>query len=147
MKGRPPFQGTPSEAARAGWCPSCLGTGMVHVLVPTEGLADCPDCGGTGRLPDGPVAPFYLSAQEAQTLAVACGLLMHLTEQMTDPETASLAEAVVAFNDGPAGTARLDQVVAKARERRPILRSLITALLELGDELDRETDRLRKAGP
>ena len=85
----------------------------------------------------GPVLPMYLNAEETTTLAVACGLLMHLTESMTDPNVASLFEAVVAFREGPSGTARLDQVVAKARERRPLLRSLITALVELGYDFDR----------
>jgi hypothetical protein len=95
----------------------------------------------------GPVAQLYLNAEEAQTLAVACGLLMHLTESMTDPDVASMFEAVIALKEGPAGTARLDQVVARARERRPLLQSLITALLELGYELDREAERLREDEP
>jgi hypothetical protein len=106
-------------------------------------------CGELAPGPDdrGPLAQLYLNAEEAQTLAVACGLLMHLTESMTDPAFTSLAEAAIALKEGPAGTARLDQVVARARERRPLLQSLITALLELGDELDREAQRLREDEP
>jgi hypothetical protein len=87
----------------------------------------------------GPVLPLYLNRDEATALAVAAGLLLRLTEGMLSPNTQSLAEAIIALEEGPAGTAHLDQVLAGAEARVPILRSLATALAELGYEFDRMT--------
>jgi hypothetical protein len=42
---------TPSEAARRGICPGCLGGGWVLRFVPVEHEGPCSTCGGTGRWP------------------------------------------------------------------------------------------------
>lgn len=43
-----PFPGTPSQAMKAGYCPSCLGTGRVTSVIPPVGPRDCRTCAGTG---------------------------------------------------------------------------------------------------
>lgn len=43
-----PFPGTPSETMKAGYCPSCGGTGTVLRAVPVEGTYPCSTCHGAG---------------------------------------------------------------------------------------------------
>jgi hypothetical protein len=53
-----PFQGLPSEAVKAGWCPMCMGTGKISPLTmcvhdgPGHAAGDpCELCKGTGTWP------------------------------------------------------------------------------------------------
>jgi hypothetical protein len=43
-----PFDGKPSEALAAGYCPGCRGTGRVIRFVPVEDEYPCSTCEGTG---------------------------------------------------------------------------------------------------
>src|SRR4051812_41329361 len=40
----------PSDAARVGLCPACLGLGIVHRCAPIDGPAACSSCSGSGNL-------------------------------------------------------------------------------------------------
>jgi hypothetical protein len=86
----------------------------------------------------GPVTPLYLNREEALVLAEAVSLFMRLSSHMVDESTQTLATEILRWKEGDASVARMDQVLARARERLPLLTSLQTALLELGDTLDRE---------
>lgn len=51
-----PFPGRPSAALRAGYCPSCMGTGRVERLTRVEPFitdvaSTCSTCAGTGTWP------------------------------------------------------------------------------------------------
>jgi hypothetical protein len=85
----------------------------------------------------GPVLPLYLNREECLVLLEAVWLFERIHAGMLGEQTQQLAQAVIAHKDGPAGTARLDQLMARSSERLPILRSLGTAIAELGDSLDR----------
>lgn len=91
-----------------------------------------------GQSPAGGVAPIYLDYDEAKVLALAVDLLGRLSQHMTSDDAAQLATAVIEWKDGEGGVARLDQTLAAARDRLPILSSLQTALAELSIQLERE---------
>lgn len=45
-----PFDGPPSAALAAGYCPGCAGTGQVERTVPAPGVYRCSTCGGGGTV-------------------------------------------------------------------------------------------------
>ncbi len=85
----------------------------------------------------GPVAPLYLNLEEVTQLEVAIGLLFRLSHHMVSDDAQALAGLILEWKEGPGAVSRLDQTLAHARDRLPILRSLATALAELTTELQR----------
>jgi exonuclease VII small subunit len=89
--------------------------------------------------PDGgPLGQIYLNLEETQVLWIAASLLERMSSHMVSPQAQELAEAVIVWKEGEGAVARLDQTLAAARERLPVLRSLLTALAELASSLERE---------
>lgn len=75
----------------------------------------------------GPVLPLYLNQRECEHLALCVQFM--LSVDLEDPELRASAEE--------RDLGRADQVRAAARDRKPILMSLNTALLELRGSLER----------
>jgi hypothetical protein len=86
----------------------------------------------------GPVLPLYLNLQETHVLALAVEICTRLDSAvLVDEEARLMAEEQILEKYGVGGVARADRSLAAARERLPILRSLYTALAELGTALER----------
>jgi hypothetical protein len=84
------------------------------------------------------VLPLYLNLDETRVLALTVEMCLRLDSSvLLNEDVQKQAEEVIKSREGAAGVARADQVLAKARERLPILRSLQTALAEHGDALER----------
>lgn len=81
----------------------------------------------------GPVLPLYLNLEECEVVYLAVELLQLVNKNIDGGRI----EAFVKVTEGPAGIARLDRTMAATRDRGPILRSLLTALAELGYSLNR----------
>jgi hypothetical protein len=65
-------------------------------------------------------------------------LMLRLSTHMVSEETMTLATEVIRWKEGDGAVGRLDRTLASARDRVPVLRSLLTALSELAEQLQRE---------
>jgi hypothetical protein len=87
---------------------------------------------------DGPVTAIYLNLRETEILAMGVEMMLHLDSSVIlNEDYQQQAEELIKAREGLPGMARADQVIAEARERLPVLRSLQTALAEHGMTLER----------
>jgi hypothetical protein len=84
------------------------------------------------------VPTLYLTLDETRVLLVAVEVTMKLDgSALLDQEARQMAEEVVREREGVAGIARVDQALACARSRFPILDGLRTALYEHAQALEK----------
>jgi hypothetical protein len=85
-----------------------------------------------------PALPLHLTRQQTEILRASVQIALKLdTAVLSDPEAQAMAEQQIEEREGVAGVARVDQALACARERLPVLQHLHAMLTAHGEALER----------